>query len=669
MRLILFGLTALALFAALARPLMLNHVPIESDLGRYHLPIRDYYQKCLAAGEQPGWCPGLFCGYDLHGEGQGGFDHPWHRLLYSSLPLVPAFNLEIFANYPLLFAGAYLLFRRHAFGYGAALAGATTMTFSGFTLPHYPHTNAIAIVAHIPWLLWATDVYWRGETAHRRAAAGAGIALLTASELLLGYPQYVYFSGLAELVYVLMLVRAEPSWRRLGGWALAKLMGVAAGGAQLLPSLEALQRSPRMGYSREFRGTFSLPPAMGLQLICPTLFNEFMQLNEFTLYAGALATLGLVWQLVVWRQPGALATASTDSIASAPGSRTTLLSKWAVAVALIALPLALGKYTALFRLYLKLPVIGVFRCPCRYLVLVHLAAAVLVAVLARDLGKTPTPWRRLAWLALIPISAWIAVFAGPSWLGADMQPFTAAATAWVSAVVISVATFFFMLAARGSSAALTLLVVFGLADLGYYGLRSIQVYTFTDLATYLARETKPPGPPSGRVEIGDVYGNALTMRGYRLTSGYVGLTPPRTLNYHTPEAQRLAGTTWRHDGQTWHAVDGLPRVRFNGSAEVVADRPGFIEIRTRAASKERLTLAESAHPGWQATLDDQPASIRPADGDFQAVDIPAGEHQLRFRFAPASRSIGRILSAAGVILIAGWFLFCRRAGTMTRSSI
>jgi hypothetical protein len=656
MRLLLFGLTALALFGALARPLILNQVPIQSDLGRYHLPIRDYYQKCLAAGDQPGWCPGLFCGYDLHGEGQGGFDHPWHRLLYATLPLVPAFNLEVFANYPLLFAGAYLLLRRHDFGRDAALAGATAMTFSGFTLPHYPHTNAIAIVAHIPWLLWATDVYWRGATAPRRAAAGAGVSLLTASELLLGYPQYVYFSNVAEGVYVLMLVRAEPSWRRLGGWVLTKLLGVAAGGAQLLPSLEALQRSPRMGYSREFRGTFSLPPAMGLQLVCPTLFNEFMQLNEFTLYAGVLVTLGVVW---LWVRPQEM-----------QGGRETknVLGRWAIAVTVIALPLALGKYTALFRLYLKVPVIGVFRCPCRYLVLVHLASAVLVAVLVRDLGKTPTPWRRLAWLVVIPAAAWVVALAGPGWLGADMRPFTAGGTAWVSAAVISVATVLFMLAARGSSAALPLLVVLGLADLGFFGLRSIQVYAFTDLATYLARETKPPGPPAGRVEIGDVYGNALLMHGYRLTSGYVGLTPPRHLDYHAPEAQRLAGTTWRHDGQAWHAVDGLPRVRFKGSAQIVTDRPGHIEIRTNATSSERLTLAESAHPGWQATLDDQPVTIHPADGDFQAVDIPNGEHLLCLRFAPASRRNGRILSAVGVILIAGWFLFGRRAGTMTGSS-
>jgi len=667
MRSWLIGLTVLALFGVLARPLILNQVPIESDLGRYHLPIRDFYQRCLADGDQPGWCPGLFCGYDLHGEGQGGFDHPWHRLLYSALPLVSAFNVEVFANYVSLFAGAYFLFRRHSFPRDSALAGATAMTFSGFTLPHYPHTNAIAIVAHIPWLLLTTDVYWRGETAQRRSAAGAGISLLTASELLLGYPQYVYFSGLAELVYVLMLVRAEPSWRRLAGWVLAKLLGVAAGGAQLLPSLEALGRSPRMGYSREFRGTFSLPPAMGLQLVCPTLFNEFMQLNEFTVYAGVVATLGMAW-LVIRRKPGALATENHPA-ASAPGCHPKVLTQWAVAVALVALPLALGKYTALFRLYLKLPVIGVFRCPCRYLVLVHLAAAVLVAVVVRDLGKTPTPWRRLAWLAVIPAAAWAVALAGPGWLSSDLQPFAATGPNWVGPAVLTIATALFMLAARGFAPALTLLIVIGLADLGYFGLRSIAVYTFTDLPTYLVREIKPPGPPGGRVEIGDVHGNALMMHGYRLTSGYVGLTPPRQLDYHTPEAQRLAGTTWRQDGTTWQAVDGLPYIRFSGEAALVTDRPGYLQIRTNVAAPGRLVIAESFHTGWHATIDGTPVSLQPADGDFMSVDVPAGVRMVDLRFAPASRSNGRILSAVGLILIAGWFLFSRRAGTMTGSSI
>ena len=36
--------------------------------------------------------------------------------------------------------------------------GALLFTFSSFNLLHFVHPNAVAVVAHIPWLLWAIDV-------------------------------------------------------------------------------------------------------------------------------------------------------------------------------------------------------------------------------------------------------------------------------------------------------------------------------------------------------------------------------------------------------------------------------------------------------------------------------------------------------------------------------
>src|SRR5262249_15542348 len=136
---------------------------------------------------------------------------------------------------------------------------------------------------------------------------------------------------------------------------------------------------------------------------------------------------------------------------------------------------------------------------------------------------------------------------------------------------LTIAAGLFALAARGWRGALPLLVVAGLADLGYYGLRSTWVYHYTDLVTFRAGETQPPGPPEGRVEIGDVYGNALMLLGRPLTSGYVGLSPTRVLDYSKPETQRLAGTVWRHDSREWHRIDGLPQVRLVAKAQSSLD--------------------------------------------------------------------------------------------------
>lgn len=676
MRVFWLTLAGVALFGLLAWPLLTRQLVVNSDLGRAHLPERDFYQRCLADGDDYSWSPRLFCGYFLHGEGQGGFDHPLHLALYSTLPLDVAFNLEVFLNYPLLFAGAYLLLRRHAFEVSASLFGALSITFSGFTLPHYPHTNAIAIVAHVPWLLWLIDVLWRSDSRSTQALAQLGIALATASQVLLGYPQYVWFSALAEGLYVLCLLWSDRRWDRLLLFAGAKGLGLLTGSAQLLPSLEALRDSPRMGYSREFRGTFSLHPGQFLQLLAPTLFNESMQLHEYTAYAGALTTVALGW------------------LALRRGQAAGTLARWATIAAIVAVILAVGKYSPLFRIYLKLPIVGVFRCPCRYLVLAHMAAGVFGACVIRDLFRIrsdgdPTPWRRLLPLLALPLASWLIVIVRPN-LGGELRPFVAADGVWVGAAVLSAATALFVAAARGLPGAAVLLALLALADLGYYGFRSVWIYQFADLATLKRQEAAPPGPPHGRVQIGDVYGNTLTMLGTPLTSGYVGLSPPRALDYKADAAQRVAGTAWRYDGTTWETMpDRLPRVRMVtqthrsdapqkdlasidpakvvlldrevtlragdvGVARIVGDRPGRITVETSAPTEQVLVLAESHHRAWNATIDGNPVETMRAYGDFMAIVTPAGEHRVEWRFEPASVLWGRRLSVAGLLLSVAW---------------
>jgi hypothetical protein len=60
-------------------------------------------------------------GFYLHGEGQVGLFHPLHQLLYRLLPLGPAFNLELIANYVALFGGTVWFLRRLAFDTPPAL--------------------------------------------------------------------------------------------------------------------------------------------------------------------------------------------------------------------------------------------------------------------------------------------------------------------------------------------------------------------------------------------------------------------------------------------------------------------------------------------------------------------------------------------------------------------
>lgn len=62
--------------------------------------------------------------------------------------------------------------------------------------------------------------------------------------------------------------------------------------------------------------------------------------------------------------------------------------------------------------------------------------------------------------------------------------------------------------------------------------------------------------------------------------------------------------------------------------------PSRTQLATRSEGGGWLALGELDHPGWEATLDGEPLPIHRANGMFRAVCVPAGDHELVFRFSP-----------------------------------
>jgi len=115
-----------SLLLGLAWPLPLRRVFPMNDILQYHVPLRQLYQRMLADGDSVLWTPALFAGFDLHGEGQVGLFHPLHQVLYRSLPLDLALNVEILLGYLCGLAGMYWFLRRLRLAPHAALFGAMT---------------------------------------------------------------------------------------------------------------------------------------------------------------------------------------------------------------------------------------------------------------------------------------------------------------------------------------------------------------------------------------------------------------------------------------------------------------------------------------------------------------------------------------------------------------
>ncbi len=684
-------LGGLALWAAMCWPMLSGRVYTSDDLGAYHLPLRQFYAQCLARGHAFDWCPQLYGGFYLSGEGQVGMYHPLHWLLYRWLDLPVAFDLELLLSYPFLLAGMYCFLARWV-DRAAALFGAIVFTFSGFNTLHFVHPQAVAITAHLPWLLWCWDIAWRNRSGWQIGLSLAGISLLTGSQVLLGYPQYVWFSLLAQLAFAVFLWRQHrPSGLLVVRLIAALALGMLVGAVQLLPTLDLLAGSQRRDVDTAFALSGALHPVNLVQLIAPYLLRERVaggNTHELGLYLGAAPLMLIAW-LFGYR----------------PAKKRNPLLGFALSLTILAFLLALGGKGGLYWIQTWLPVIGKFRLPARYLVLVHFGLAATSAIaLDRLLGRSSTGEQhscRPLWklvIASLAVTAAAPLVWGPEHLSNGM-------VLMLGPLLLAAAAVAVMLCQRRIGWGYAALTVLTLVDLGGYGLSYAIWPNTVRLTDYLAAGAPPPlssgyrvatEPPGATLRTG----NHLLVRGCNLIDGYAGLEPRKQLDYRQTAALQLAGVQWVLDRENhlWVEVaDPLPRARLvsqtfettdarrdlqhinphtdalversielsgePGEARILMDRPGEMQIRVMSPGRQLLVVAESFHAGWQAEVDGSPSPVQRVNGDFLGCHIEPGQHDVRLSFKPRSLLWGRRLSLAGLLAVGLVFGLSSPAGS------
>lgn len=95
---------------------------------------------------------------------------------------------------------------------------------------------------------------------------------------------------------------------------------------------------------------------------------------------------------------------------------------------------------------------------------------------------------------------------------------------------------------------------------------------------------------------------------------------------------------------------GEPLADFAGTAEVVAHRPGYWQVKTESHAPSLLVLSETAYPGWRVTVDGQAVSWYTAYTVVRAVCVPAGQHQVEWMFDPLIIKVGMGLSGLMVLV-------------------
>lgn len=94
-----------------------------------------------------------------------------------------------------------------------------------------------------------------------------------------------------------------------------------------------------------------------------------------------------------------------------------------------------------------------------------------------------------------------------------------------------------------------------------------------------------------------------------------------------------------------------PGATGSGTAEIIAHEPTRWEIQTRSDTAALLVLAENAYPGWQVTVDGEPADTLTAYTSIRATCVPPGEHMVVWVFRPRIYLAGGAITLIAVVLV------------------
>jgi hypothetical protein len=629
-----------------------------SDLGSYHLPKYQYVAERFREGALPLWNPWEFCGIPFLASLQPGVFYPPVPFFYSLWSGETAHIAFFFFHVAVAALGTLLLMRSFGCGPWPSILGSLWVTQPLWLVRVYDHPNFIASVCWIPWLILLS----RRCLLAPSLRVAVGLAVTAALPFLAGYPPALFAT-----VYVLLLGApfwlfeargpaggACVPWQRALAIVVAGSVCVLLAAAQLLPTAELVLVTSRKGDAAAIQDLLSGmdEPASRTRFLIgiPQLTFGAAALEFWSTFGPALIGFVLL-ALVVGRR----------------GAPVWYLLAAVVMTGLLPYPA-----------YTRLPLYDHVRWALEWhfiapMMVFMLAGCGLDALLAR--GWVHSGGAAACALVVAALSlGWNWRLIDPSWL----TPLSAAAVPIPDE------------AARGCELEDQRFRAYwpagqSRASLFTARVRSIGGYESSLMPARTARLVNMLRignglQPSGLEQSMARNGTILARMGLRCLIKRDG--PLRPFRAHViPQAQPRARLV-RDAHFAGSAEESLQLLRANpgplvleaapealpagacdgspGTATIVRDTPEEVRITTNAGCASYLVLADTNLPGWRAALDGQDVPILTADFAFRAVRVPAGEHEVSFRYAPWTVPAGVAASLFGIVMAVGLVLLPRR---------
>jgi hypothetical protein len=95
----------------------------------------------------------------------------------------------------------------------------------------------------------------------------------------------------------------------------------------------------------------------------------------------------------------------------------------------------------------------------------------------------------------------------------------------------------------------------------------------------------------------------------------------------------------------------------NSTVNIVSTNPNEVHLEATMEHAGFVVLSDAYHPDWKVYIDGQVSKIFQTNYLVRSVFVPAGRHQITFRFIPLSFYTGIIVSSLSILLIIFLFAF------------
>lgn len=654
------------------------HYAIPWDFRYYHLPLATFIASSWRQGQFPLWDPYTYCGVPFFANINAQIFYPPTALtiflanFFNPDRLTYFMELHLVAHVLLGGLFTFLLLRELEVARGAALIGATIFQCGPYFTSQTQHLGAIDGAAWIPLACWSVV-----RLSRRPSLRWMGVlALSLALSVLAGFPSTAAAAFLAAFVLAAALIVFQKSPPKLLLYcAASSALAVLLSAVQLLPTFQASGLSVSK-FRGDFRGTsWGVPWQALVSMLRPDFYHVF-ELNLYKLpwnptflylYCGIPALLLI-----------AIALVKRARYTAAFGSLTLVAFFW-----------MMGTHTLPGRLFF--PVFFDLSHDSVYVEFCMSVFSLGIAVLAA-LGANLLPPKALLSSALLAVTFFDLALAGSGkimnassvdaepgitysqysgsrelmdWIRQRLYQSSPPArfdlyndfTGWVTTASMSQ-----LPTANGNDpfALYRFMQVRLLFTTGERWGRFYQVSRpgspILDLLNVRLLLSVTPVPENSKfVKARDLPGSSVYVNDAALPRFFLVPNVERAENM-ADAIRKLASPAFDprnlavvEQGTTAHFPDGATAL---GIVEYANSR---VALRTVSDQPRYLVTSEVNYPGWRAWMDGQELPILMTNAAFRGLPVPAGKHEVVFRFQPAILWWSAAVSGIALLAVA-WLL-------------